>query len=42
VGNNDLCPLSTAPFRAQTAAKQTDGTRTTSSISVGKDGGRLA
>ena len=29
-----------APFRAQAAAKQTDGTYTTSSISVGRDGGR--
>jgi hypothetical protein len=29
-----------APFRAQAAAKQTDGTYTASSISVGKDGGR--
>jgi hypothetical protein len=29
-----------APFRAQAAVKQTDGTYTTSSISVGKDGGR--
>jgi hypothetical protein len=28
------------PFRAQAAAKQTDGTYTASSISVGKDGGR--
>jgi hypothetical protein len=29
-----------APFRIQAAAKQADGTYTTSSISVGKDGGR--
>jgi hypothetical protein len=29
-----------APFRAQAATKQPDGTYTTSSISVGKDGGR--
>jgi hypothetical protein len=29
-----------APFRIQTAARQPDGTYTTSSISVGRDGGR--
>ncbi len=29
-----------APFRAQAAAKQADGTYTASNISVGKDGGR--
>jgi len=29
-----------APFRIQTAAKQSDGTYTATSISVGKDGGR--
>jgi hypothetical protein len=29
-----------APFRVQTAAKQSDGTFTAASISVGKDGGR--
>jgi hypothetical protein len=39
-GNKDDLQVG-APFRAQTAAKQTDGTYTTSSISVGKDGTRL-
>jgi hypothetical protein len=38
-GNKDDLQVG-APFRAQTAAKQTDGTYTTSSISVGKDGTR--
>jgi hypothetical protein len=38
-GNKDDLKVG-APFRAQAATKQTDGTYTTSSISVGKDGGR--
>jgi hypothetical protein len=38
-GNKDDLQVG-APFRAQAAAKQTDGTYTTSSISVGKDGTR--
>jgi hypothetical protein len=38
-GNKDDLQVG-APFRAQAAAKQTDGTYTTSSISVGKDGAR--
>jgi hypothetical protein len=38
-GNKDDLKVG-APFRAQAATKQADGTYTTSSISVGKDGGR--
>jgi hypothetical protein len=38
-GNKDDLKVG-APFRAQAATKQTDGTYTTSSISVVKDGGR--
>jgi len=37
-GKDDLKPG--APFRVQSAAKQSDGTYTAASISVGKDGGR--